>query len=578
MIDRVIARVGALAACACVGSVTLATGGSSLPGAAPLFVERPGDMEFSGRLIARVRQGLPAQRDARARDRLVPLTLARCVETDEYLLVAPPAPIAENAQPERGSAENDLAARLLVSDDCEYVTPDWRCWPQSTSPNDPFLSLQWHHSKVQTPAAWDLSTGAASVIVAFVDTGIDLTHPDLAAARVSGYNSASHLAESAGGQVNDIVGHGTHVAGCGAAIGNNGVGVSGMGWSLKIMMVRTSNDSWGSAFVWDILEGARWAVDHSAKVVNVSYAGVETPSVQTTGAYIRSKGGLLVFAADNTSSDHSDFDWPDVLVVGAVDQTDRLAWFSSYGKAVDVVAPGTSIYSTKRWGGYEYRDGTSFAAPLVAGLAGVVWSISPSFTSAQVEGFIESTCTDLGAPGNDDTLGWGRINAFEAIKKALGAAGPHAPTALPDSAMAFGGIPTAIDVLGNDYDVNGDAITIPLLRERSALGATIFRSRGTGPGGRDQITYFAPATLSGTDTFQYNLADTTGRSAIGNVTVVVTPHCTADVDYSGFVNAVDFDLYLEWFETGDGRADINRDGFVGADDFDIFLAAFNAGC
>ena len=84
--------------------------------------------------------------------------------------------------------------------------------------------------------------------------------------------------------------------------------------------------------------------------------------------------------------------------------------------------------------------------------------------------------------------------------------------------------------------------------------------------------------LSGTDTFRYSLIDSTGRVAVGTVTVVVTPHCTADVDYSGFVNAVDFDLYLVWFEMGDRRADINRDGFVSATDFDIFLAAFDAGC
>jgi len=579
MPDGAMPRAGLFCAGALLAFVVGTPGALAVDRAAEPFTERPGLAEFSGRLIVRVRQDLPGARADGARARLAPLAITRCAATDEYLLKAPPVPVAPGGAPRRGSAENDLAARLRVTGDYEYITPDWRCWPQATTTtNDPFLSLQWHHARINSFGAWYHSAGSPSVIVAFVDTGIDLAHPDLAASRVSGYNSASHLAESAGGLVNDIVGHGTHVAGCGAAIGNNGVGGAGVGWALKLMMVRTTNDSWGTSTVWDLLEGARWASDHGARVVSVSYAGVETPSVQTTGAYIRAQGGLLIFAADNTSTDHGGFDWPDVLVVGAVNQSDQLAWFSSYGAAVDVVAPGTSIYSTKRYGGYEYRDGTSFAAPLVAGLAGVLWSINPALTSQQVESFILGGCGDLGAPGDDNVFGRGVVNAFESVKLAAGSLGPAAPIAMPDTAGAVGGTPAVIDVMANDYDVNGDSLKVGLMSDRSALGATLARSVGTGPGGRDQIQYFAPNTLAGTDSFQYQITDTTGRSSFGIVTVSVTPHCTADVDFSGFVNAEDFEVFMVWFLAGDKRADLDRNGFVNAADFDFFVSAYITGC
>lgn len=543
----------------------------------PPFRERPGEMEFSGRLIARVRHDLAPQREADARARLAPTRISHIDDTDEDLLGVPGARGVQGQA--RGTPENSLAADLLATGDYEYVHPDWLCYPQATTPSDPLLGLQWHHARVGSSAAWDLATGSSSVTVALVDTGIDLTHPELAPHRVSGYNSVWHLAETAGGPVADLNGHGTHTSGCAAAVGNNGVGVAGMGWALSIMMIRTSNDASGVAYLSDMLDGARWAANKGARVVSISYSGVESDAVQTTGAYVRAKNGLLFFAADNTGTDHSDFDWPDVVVVGATDQTDGRAWYSSYGTAVDVFAPGSSIYSTKRGGGYEYRDGTSMATPLAAGLAGVLWSVSSSYTSQQVEAMIEGTCVDLGAPGNDGVFGWGRIDAFGAVKSAVGALGPHAPSALPDSGTARSGIPTILPVLDNDYDVNGDPINLTLLTvEYSAHGATIQASRGTGQGGNDQIVYTAPAGFVGTDVFSYTVVDSTKRTATATVTVEVLPACVADVNTDGFVNALDLDLFEGWFEASDGRADLNHDRFVNGDDFDLFLTAYSAGC
>jgi len=252
-------------------------------------------------------------------------------------------------------------------------------------------------------------------------------HPDLLPSLVPGYNAASGKAEADGGDTSDINGHGTHVAGCAAAIGNNLIGVVGVGWNFKIMPIRVTNSPSGSAYLDDLLEGARWAVDHGAKVISASYSGVESSAIQSTGAYIRSKGGLYLYAAGNSSTNLSWFDHPDVVVVGATDPNDNRAWFSSYGKAVDVFAPGTDIWSTYLGGTYAPLSGTSMATPIANGVFALVWSFNPKLTSQQVELIVERSCDDLGAKGNDNTYGWGRVNSFKALKSARASKVPGSP-------------------------------------------------------------------------------------------------------------------------------------------------------
>lgn len=388
---------------------------------APPFAERPGQLEFSGRLVVRPRQDADPARDRAARERLERLKITTYVPaTDEYL-VEVPVPKGTKAP---GAGENRLAGTLMETGDYEYATPDWIVYPLAL-PNDPQYSSQWHHTTIQSPQAWDTNKGSSSIIVAVTDTGIDKTHPDLAANRVLGYNAPSDLAEVSGGDVSDIHGHGTHVMGCAGAIGNNAVGVSGVGWTFKLMMVRVTNSPSGSAFLSDITKGARWAVDNGAKVVSASYAGVQDPTVGTTGTYIRSMGGLYLYAADNYNQNHSSFDYPDVIVVGATDSSDNKAWFSSYGTAIDIAAPGTGILSTTQGGGYAAWDGTSMATPLVNGAAGLIWSVNPGFTSAQVENFLLSGANDIGAPGDDNLFGRGRLNVYNGVSLARGAACTH---------------------------------------------------------------------------------------------------------------------------------------------------------
>ena len=381
------------------------------------FVERPGVLEFSGQMIVRPLQaaalrelGLdPRQIDAtseRARTRLADFVLEQVHETDEYIVRLP-----------AGETENSYAARLMATGDYQYVVPNWRCFPTETIPNDGSYGMQWHHPKVQSPLAWDFTTGDPGVIIAIVDGGVWVDHPDLAGAVVPGYNADDRVSQQDGGDVDDVDGHGTYVAGLAGAIGNNGVHVVGMGWRFSVMPVRYYNNP-GGGFLDDILDGARWAVDHGARIVNVSQTGVEWEPVQTTGEYVKSQGGLLFWAAGNDARDLSWFDWSDVIVVGASDSIDERADFSAYGVAIDVFAPGTDIVSTAWDGGLAIGSGTSAASPIAAGIAALILAVAPALSPEQVEQILFGGCVDLGEPGDDETFGRGRVDSYLSVKAA----------------------------------------------------------------------------------------------------------------------------------------------------------------
>ena len=379
-------------------------------GEAPRFVERPGIVEFSGQMIVRpmplellAARGVPevegARRRARAAARLRPYLIEYVPATDEHVVSLPD-----------GMHENEFARVLRETGDYEYAEPNWLCHPTQTLPNDQSYSMQWHHPLLRSPSAWDFTTGDASLVLAIVDGGVQLDHPDLAGALVSGYNAQDRVAQSAGGEVSDVDGHGTFVAGLGGAIGNNGALVTGMGWNFSVMPVRYYNSP-GGGYLNNILAGARWAAENGARCVNVSQTGVEYASVQTTGAYVKGLGSLLIWAAGNDGRDLSWFDHDDVIIVGATDAADARASFSAFGVAVDVFAPGTDIISTGMPSGLAIGSGTSASAPLVSGLCGLIWSDRPSLTPDQVEAILFAACRDLGAPGDDDEWGWGRIDA-----------------------------------------------------------------------------------------------------------------------------------------------------------------------
>ena len=378
------------------------------------FVQEVGSLEFSGSMIVRVRQDLDDASDAAARALMNDHFARHNAKVDYYIVDVP----GNRGIGEPGDAENAFGESLMATELFEYAVPNWVCYPLET-PNDTHYGSQWHHPQINSPEAWDLTHGDASVIVAFTDTGIYKNHSDLAGKIVNGYDAYNNISEDDGGSVDDIHGHGTHVAGCAAAITNNNNGVAGVNWDAQIMMVRVAIDGSGGAYYEDLIEGAQWAIENGASIVSASYSGINYEPIQTMGEYIHSIGGIYMYAANNSNQNHSSFDWEDVIVVGATTYGDDKASFSSYGQAVDIFAPGVDIGSTTRDGGYGWWAGTSMATPVANGVASMIWAANPNLTNLEVEQILFETCEDLGSAGNDSYWGWGRVDVAAGVQAAL---------------------------------------------------------------------------------------------------------------------------------------------------------------
>ena len=315
-----------------------------------------------------------------------------------------------------------IAQALARNPHIKFAEVDRIVAPAGTA-NDPYFSSEWHLSKINAPFAWDVATGAG-VIIAVLDTGVDGTHPDLAAQMVPGWNFYDNNSNTS-----DVQGHGTGVAGTAAAATNDGIGVASIAPAARIMPVRIA-DPTGYAYWSTVAQGITWAADHGARVVNLSYQGASASSTIITAAqYLRSKGGVMYTAAGNTGAVDNTPPTPYITVVSATDQNDALCSFSSYGGFVDISAPGTGIYTTTMGGGYAAGWGTSFATPIVAATAALIIAKRPDFTPAQIDSTLTSTALDLGAAGTDVYFGAGRVNAAAAVQ--LAASAPTADTTPP---------------------------------------------------------------------------------------------------------------------------------------------------
>jgi subtilisin family serine protease len=308
--------------------------------------------------------------------------------------------------------------------------------------NDAFWSQQWNMRVVRADKAWSKSKGSG-IVVAVVDTGVDLGHPDLQGHLVSGYDFVDP-----GTPPQDEQGHGTHMAGIIAAATGNGEGVASVAPNAKIMPVRVL-DSTGKGSVAVVADGIRWATDHGADVVNLSLA--ETPGggvgptcgflgsadIDQAIKYARNHGVFVAIAAGNNfdsgaqASTCYDSTQTGVLVVGASTSTDKRAAYSNYGSGLDVLAPGggsssdpsacpqsTAIISTwwdksAKESAYGTGCGTSMAVAHVSGLAALLMAKGYSNTSAANR--IIGTAVDLGPPGRDNGTGYGRIDAAAAV-------------------------------------------------------------------------------------------------------------------------------------------------------------------
>ncbi|MBZ5580604.1 MAG: S8 family serine peptidase [Acidobacteriia bacterium] len=315
--------------------------------------------------------------------------------------------------PEESSAAimKSLAATGLF----EYVERDYYAHTANV-PNDPWYSQQWYVPSLRLPQAWDITTGAASVVVAIVDSGVDATHPDLASKLVPGWNFLTGSADTA-----DVLGHGTAVAGTAAASSNNGAGGAGVSWGSGIMPLAVVDADDFAAYS-NIAAAIEYAADHGVRIINVSIGGTNaSAALQDAVDYAWSKGAIVFAAAMNTGSSTPYYPAAcnHAVAVSATDSSGALASFSNFGPWVALSAPGANIFAPVMGGGYGYWFGTSFASPIAAGIAALALSVNPALSNTDLVNLLEKNADDLGAGGFDPYFGWGRVNAYRTVLAAL---------------------------------------------------------------------------------------------------------------------------------------------------------------
>ena len=453
----------------------------------------------------------------------------------------------------------DAIARYEAMDEVAYAQPNYIKRAQAV-PNDPLLTRLWGldnagqivdgsagvaDADIDVPEAWDVSKGSKDVVVAVLDTGIDLTHPDLVANIWTnpGEIAGNRIDDDRNGYVDDVHGwdgvykdgmpedgedHGTHVAGTIGAVGDNGVGVAGVNWNVTILPLRMLDED-GNGTTESELSCLNYLKQFPGrvKVVNASWGGTY-PFDQAEYDALAGLDALVVAAAGNSNSSievpsgstgrafyPAAYDLPNLITVGATTNSD-VRWKSSstsgsnYGAtAVDVFAPGRDIQSAVRGGGFDYMTGTSMAAPHVAGLAALILS-KRDLSVSQLKQRIMQTVDVLPALSNLCVTG-GRVNAYAALT----ADGGLAPDGVPDAFGALSGQPLVVSapgVLANDTPGGGGDLRAEIASMPG--NGTLSLSADGG------FTYVPEVGFSGTDTFRYTVVE--GTRQAGPVTVTIS--------------------------------------------------------
>ena len=513
-----------------------------------------------------------------ARERLAAVARANGVDTVEQRALGGSHHVLRLARPVQGAALDATLRRLRLHPDVAAVEPDVRETARLV-PNDPdFVAQQWHlqvpgvnAAAINMPPAWDRSTGGNNVI-AILDTGVRFTHPDLQGRLLSGYdfvsevefandgdgrdadasdpgdwvtNTESRSGVFAGCQPENSSWHGTFIAGQLAALTNNALGVAGVSWGARVLPVRISGKC--GALLSDILDGIRWAAGlavagvptnpNPARIINLSFGG----SVACSSSYqdvideITAAGSLLVVAAGNEGGTPTrPADCRGVLSVGAVRAEGAKASYSNLGPAISLVAPGgasstdSPIYSTGNGGtqgpsldNYIVKSGTSFAAPLAAGVASLMLSVNPALSPAQllarlragtrahiVQAQLPTCSVPFGAACNctTSTCGSGLLDGALALAQA---ANPLVAISAPTTAAPLA------------------SVTLDGRSSSAASGATIqsyqwTQTAGTAASLRNANTALASVTLpsqAGSFTFTLRVQDSTGASSADSVTI-----------------------------------------------------------
>ena len=447
-----------------IGSSAHDAGHGLLNGGPMDWLAAPSDAEFvPGDVIVGYEEGLSAQ------------SLSTFdVDGANLEMVRSLAPIAAGVLRDPSlSADETLAVveELAARPGVRYAHPNYLS-SLATTPNDPIYrdGLQWHYDAIGLPEAWGVTTGSADVIVGIVDSGIayiegepDLSHPDLEGKVVPGYDFVSDVLNSGDLDGRDPLpydwsptsSHGTHVAGTVAAATDNGRGVAGVNWNARILPVRVMGAN-GRGSLIDTVQGTFWAAGlpvagvpdnpNPAHVLNLSLGGTRacTGVEQDVFDLIRSSSpnrAIVVVAAGNDTQDARNVapaSCRNVITVGATGYDDTRAPYSNYGARIDVMAPGgdvsrdldgnglpdgvmsTDFGAGRTAEGYEYQEGTSMAAPHVAGVVSLMKSLDPELTFDEALFALTGTAEPLApgacAPFGDAACGAGLVNAADALR------------------------------------------------------------------------------------------------------------------------------------------------------------------
>lgn len=366
----------------------------------------------------------------------------------------------------------DFVANLKSTGDYELVKYNV-IGEIGVSSNDTGASNQWHLGAINMFSTWNITTGSPNIKVAVIDNGFDCTHEDI------GYGNDSYrnidptlgydyyLMSSTSMTENN---HGTQVAGIISAKTNNGTGIAGVaggfgGSGVTILPICVTDGTTSGVDFGSVDDAICLAVSNGAKVINMSFGSYDTDLSHHTDIidaidYAYSHGVTLVSVTHNTYNSYVYFPacYSKVIAVGAMNQNNQKCDFSNYGNGIDLVAPGEDIYSSKKNNGYDYDDGTSFAAPQVAGVVALMLSVNPTLTPSQITSTLQNTCTKLSSysysNGWNSFVGYGLLNAYDAVY----AVAPHKivgpPLICTNGTYSIENLPSGVTVewsLSNSY-------------------------------------------------------------------------------------------------------------------------------
>lgn len=429
-------------------------------------------------------------------------------------------------------------------------------WP-SSAPNDPYFASQLDLAAIDVAPAWLRSTGAAAVVVAVLDTGIDAAHPEFAGRLVPGYDALTGVADTAGdfGPTNDDEGHGTHVSGTVAAAANNAQGIAGIAPNVSIMPIKIL-DATGTGDFKGMIAGMNWAIAHGARIVTMSLGGDLEPAAVAAiqpafdAAYA---AGVVVVAAsgnDGTTLDEYPCNFAHVICVGSTTRDgSSVSTFSTRTAALALVAPGESIVSALPGGRYGYGTGTSMATPHVTGAVALLRSIDPSISVDQVFADLTQTARPLTGGGRNPDSGYGLLQVGPALDLAAGGSGSPTPT--PTTTPTPGASPTPTPTPGTSPTPTPDptptATPTPTPVAPSVLASSPRNgARNVARSTRARLTFSVP--MAGLSTRTVTMVDLSrgrrvgirvGYSSTSRVaTIVPTIRLAANHSYRIFVTGI----------------------------------------